>query len=225
MSKSLVKALYRKMKHIPWVVSISRVAPVMNPVRALWFDVRSRQNRYEYLEHLLRSLPGSFGIAVRFCLLKGFFGHMGANVVIWPGTRFRYPGRIELADGVSISYDCILQGGGGISIGSSTLIGPGVKIWSVNHCFKDTHRTIGSQGYEGRPVSIGRDCWIGSDSFVKPGTLLPDGCVLLPGSVVGRMRIPEYSVLSGNPATVMGPRSRVGCTVGWGAVDKTVCAT
>ena len=213
------------MKRLPWVVTKSRGLRVMDPVHALWFDVRSRENRYEYVEHFVRSLPGRFGIAVRFYLLKGFFGHMGANVVMWPGTRFRYPGRIELADDVSISYDSILHGGGGISIGSSTLIGPGVKIWSVSHNFGDTRRTISSQGYEGRPVIIGRDCWICSNSFVKPGTVLPDGCVLLPGSVVGRMRIPEYSVLSGNPATVIGPRSRVGCTVGWGAVDKTVCVT
>lgn len=181
----------------------------------------SRQNRFEYVESIFRLLPGALGFSLRALLLRNYFASFGRTVVIWPGTRFRFPWNIQLGNNVSISYDSILQGGGGISVGDNTLVGPGTKIWSVNHVFNDSGQTINVQGYEGRSVSIGNDCWIGSHSFIKPGSNLPDGCVLLPGTVLGRLRIPQYSVVSGNPGRVIGPRARVGAMLGWGTVDRT----
>ena len=194
---------------------------LFSPLHGLKYDLSMRQNRYDYVESLDRCIPGKFGMGLRERLLKRFFRSFGENVVLWPGTRFRYPANIELGDNVSISFDCILQGGGGMRIGSNTLIGPGVKIWSVNHLFKDTGKCINVQGYEGLPVIIGEDCWIGAGSFVRPGTIIPDGCVLLPATVIGRMKIPSYSVISGNPAKVLGPRSRLGAVMGWGNAGAT----
>ncbi len=203
------------MKFESWVVNESKPDANLGLLRSLKYDALVKQNRYEYFESFVRNFPGKAGVALRVIILRRFFQSFGKNVVLWPGIRFRFPYKIELGDNVSISYDCILQAGGGIVLGDNTLIGPSVKIWSVNHMFKELDRPINRQGYEGRPVIIGNDCWIGSNSFMKPGTYLPNGCVVLPGTVLGKMIIPEYSVISGNPAKIIGPRNRVGAMLGW----------
>lgn len=208
------------MRRQPWVTQRSAPDKLLELRQAFGYDMGVRQNRYEYVEALVRCLPGKFGAAVRAIVLKGFFARFGHNVVLWPGSRIRFPYRLEVGNNVAISFDCILQAGGGISIGDNTLLGPGVKVWSVNHMFKDVTKTINIQGYEGRSVIIGADCWIGSNSFIKPGTEIPDGCVVLPGTVLGRMKIPPYTVVSGNPAQIIGPRNRVGAIMGWGAVER-----
>lgn len=61
-----------------------------------------------------------------------------------------------------------------------------------------------------RFVVICHDCWLCADCFINPGTILPEGSVVFPKAVVGRMRFPPYSVLGGNHAQVLAPLSRLG---------------
>lgn len=183
--------------------------------RSLKYDLVVRQTRYEHIESLVSRLPGKLGMAIRMRLLRRFLRSCGDNVILWPGIHFRYPHRITLGNNVSISFDCILQGGGSITIGDNSLLGPGVKIWSVNHVFARTDLCINQQGYDPLPVVVGNDCWIGANSFIRPGARIPDGCVVLPGTVVGKMKLAAYSVVSGNPAKVLGPRNRLGAVMAW----------
>lgn len=204
------------MKIKPWIIKQSTPDQRLKLINSIWYDYIVKRMHYEYYEFLFRFMPGKFGISLRAIILKKFFRKCGNNIVIWPGVIIKYPDKIEIGENVSIANNCIIQGGGGIRIGDNTMVGPGAKIWSVNHLFKDQNRTINTQGYEGLPVFIGNDCWIGTNSFIKPGSILPDGCVLLPGTILGKMKIPEYSVITGNPAKVLGPRNRVGAMQGWG---------
>jgi len=203
-----------------WVEDESEPDTFYGLFKSLKEDLFVGRCRYEFIETFLRSIPGNTGKYLRYIILKRFFKSIGKNVVICPGVRFRYPSRIEIGDNVSISFGCIFQGGGGISIGDNTLFGPGVKAWSMNHMFKQLDRTINAQGFEGRPVVIGSDCWIGSNTFIKPGSFIPNGTVIFPCSVVSRIKIPEYSVLTGNPAKVVGPRNRIGAFMGWRIDEK-----
>ena len=204
------------MKH--WVKYNCDPDKVYSFRRALVYDIARMKTKDEYLLELTRNLPGNLGKWIRYRLIKKLAYSVGNNVVIWSGSRFRFIYNISFGNNVAISYDCIFQAASGIEVGDNTLIGPGVKIWTMNHIFKDIKQTINMQGYEGKPVIIGKDCWIGSNCFIKPGTTLPNGCVLFPDTVVNRMNIPEYSVLSGNPGKVIGSRDRIGITTGWGAI-------
>jgi acetyltransferase-like isoleucine patch superfamily enzyme len=184
-------------------------------VRSFKADLCSSSSRYEILEQLLRGIPGRTGVYLRYKFLTRHFRKAGRDIVLRLGIRIQDPSQLIMGSNVGVGLDCTLQCGGGLEIGDDVLLGAGVKIWTVNHLFADTDRPISHQGLEFRPVVIGSDCWLCSDTFIKPGTSLPKGCVVLPKSVVGKMSIPPYSVLSGNPARVLGSRSKLGRFMEW----------
>jgi virginiamycin A acetyltransferase len=62
----------------------------------------------------------------------------------------------------------------------------------------------GDMPYKGDTV-IGNDVWIGYDVLVMPGVHIGDGAIISSRSVVVR-DVPAYSVVGGNPATVLKQR-------------------
>ena len=52
----------------------------------------------------------------------------------------------------------------------------------------------------GKPVRIGRDCWIGARVMVLPSIEIGDGCIIGANSVVTK-NIPSYCIAAGMPAT------------------------
>lgn len=93
-----------------------------------------------------------------------------------------------------------------MSIGDYSILGPSVKIWSLNHIFTDPDVWIPDQGYEYLPVKIGKYVWVGANVFVMPGAEISDYCIISAGSVVGAKRYPAGSILAGNPARKIGSR-------------------
>ena len=58
-------------------------------------------------------------------------------------------------------------------------------------------------GWIAGPVTIGPYCFIGPHSLLEAGTTLGRGCVVRAGSVL-RGEYPEFSIIAGNPARVVG---------------------
>lgn len=52
---------------------------------------------------------------------------------------------------------------------------------------------------------IGNDVWIGDSAMLLPGTKIGNGVIIGGGSVV-RGIIPDYAIVVGNPAEVIGYR-------------------
>lgn len=113
---------------------------------------------------------------------------------------------LSVGDNVCIGNDNFIQALGGVTIGSNTSLGPGVKIWSVNHNYQDKNKLIGEQGLTKREVIIGDDIWIASNAFILPGVHLPDGIVVAAGSLVTVKKYEPYCIIAGNPAIVIGYR-------------------
>jgi len=105
--------------------------------------------------------------------------------------------RIELGDGIGFNYGCYVNGYGGLRIGRRTIVGPYVMIHTANH--EIAQGQIAEQGWAGRAVEIGADCWIGMGVCILPGAHLGDGCVVGAGSVVTGELDPG-SIAVGNPA-------------------------
>lgn len=60
-------------------------------------------------------------------------------------------------------------------------------------------------GYKDLPVKdtvVGHDVWIGHDAVIMPGVQIGAGAIVAAASVVTR-NVPAYSVVGGNPATVI----------------------
>ena len=54
----------------------------------------------------------------------------------------------------------------------------------------------------GRDTIVGHDCWIGREALLMPGAELGCGVIVAARAVV-RGKIPDYAVVSGNPATII----------------------
>ena len=86
-----------------------------------------------------------------------------------------------------------------IRIGDDTLIGAYCYIISGNHRFEQRELPIRVQGYEGEPITIGRNVWLGSHVVVLPGVTIGDNAVIGAGSVV-TSSIPAAEIWAGVPA-------------------------
>jgi acetyltransferase-like isoleucine patch superfamily enzyme len=108
--------------------------------------------------------------------------------------------RIELGDRVAFNYGCYVNGYGGLLIGDGSEFGPYTMIHTANHRSDDPERPVTQQGWHvGRPVDIGRNCWIGMGVSILPEVTIGDSCIVGAGSVVVRDLEP-YSIAVGNPA-------------------------
>jgi acetyltransferase-like isoleucine patch superfamily enzyme len=108
--------------------------------------------------------------------------------------------------------DIILEEGATIGIGS-IIIGPviiGRGSVCAQHCFiagqshqyKDVTKNFRRQGFDIKPITIGEDVWICSNSVVLPGVTIGNKSVIGAGSVVSKDVAP-FSLAVGNPAKVV----------------------
>lgn len=162
--------------------------------------------RYAYVEGLLRNVPGDFGVALRRAVLRRYFKRAGSGLTVFPGARITGVHNLAVGNRCYIGYDNVIQATGGVELGDNVVLGPAVKIWSVNHVFARDDVHIMDQGYDFKPVVIGRGVWIGGDCFIMPGARIGDHAVVAAGSVVGAKDIEPYAIVAGNPARKVGSR-------------------
>lgn len=128
--------------------------------------------------------------------------HMGDNTNIEHGAHFTPD--VCLGDGSGIGVDCEINGP--VIIGKNVLMGPEVVVYTSNHRYKDSSTPIVMQGFSpSEKVVIGDDVWIGRRVMIMPGCHIGGGSVLAAGAVVTK-DVPEYSIVGGVPAKVIGKR-------------------
>lgn len=109
---------------------------------------------------------------------------------------------IDLAPHVGIS-GCRLVCCNRISIGEYTIIGPGTLIYdSEGHSYSAETGWQGRSARSGRPITIGKKCFIGARCIILSGVSIGDNCVIAAGTVVTR-DIPSGHKASGNPAAIV----------------------
>jgi len=119
---------------------------------------------------------------------------------------------ITVHDGVGLNMRTFLDGNGGVEIGPNTLLSPGVQVISGNHVFDDPAVPIKLQGTAYGKVSIGEDCWLGTNVIVVPGVTIGRGAIVGGGAVVTK-DIPDLGIALGIPAKVVGWRGPKGHSV------------
>lgn len=88
-----------------------------------------------------------------------------------------------------------------ISVGEYTIIGPGTLIYDSEGHNYDKNTGWSKQGTRtGRPITIGKKCFIGARCIILSGVTIGNNCVISAGSVISQ-NIPDGHKASGNPAT------------------------
>ena len=102
---------------------------------------------------------------------------------------------------------CILDGSGGLTIGSHCSVSAGVMVFS--------HDTVlwslsgGREAYEHEATAIGDDCFIGTQSVILKGTHIGNTCLVGANSLVNK-DLPANSIAVGVPARIIGEVVRDG---------------
>lgn len=110
--------------------------------------------------------------------------------------------QLIIGDNVGIAANAFISVRGKVKIGSNTIFGPSVKLFSENHIFSDLNTPIYLQGATRKGISIGEDCWIGSNVTVLDGVHIGNKVVIAAGAVVNR-DIPDYAIAGGIPARIL----------------------
>lgn len=124
---------------------------------------------------------------------------VGEDVNIRPPFHCDYGFNISLGEGVFLNFNCVILDVVAVTIGDRTQIGPGVQILTADHPREAVQRESGLEF--GRPVSIGRNVWIGGGAIILPGVTIGDDVLIGAGSVVTR-DVPSGSTAFGNPARI-----------------------
>lgn len=103
-------------------------------------------------------------------------------------------GKILIGENVFFNNYCSITAMGKIEIGDDCIFGEGVKIYDHNHVFKKIPEIISTQGFKVGKVSIGKNCWIGSNVVLLKGSTIGDNCVVSAGCVIDSF-IPSNSIV------------------------------
>lgn len=136
---------------------------------------------------------------VRRDLLRSLFGGGGESVAVTSPFHCDYGSNIVLGEKVFFNFNCVVLDVCKVSIGSFTLFGPAVQIYTPLHPLDAASRRREEYG---KPVTIGTDVWIGGGAIILPGVTIGDRSVVGAGSVVTR-DLPSDVFAAGNPCRVI----------------------
>jgi len=134
---------------------------------------------------------------------KVVFGSSVSN-----STFIDFPQNLNVGQRVYIGHHNFLEASHGIQLGDGCQITNFVTI--TTHSSHDSIRLYGKKyagsemiGYKKGAVEIGKFTFVGPHSTIMPGTKIGKGCLIAAYSYV-QGDFPDFSIISGNPATVTG---------------------
>ena len=183
-----------------------------------WFKLAMKATKVKYGRNLLlKGIHVIFNkkgaeivigdnVTVKSSFLSNLVGLYSRSIIVT-----RVPGaKIKIGNGVGIS-GATIYARKEITIGDNTAIGGNVKILDNDFHPIDTEdrgklladaKGGDSDLVPARPISIGKNCFIGCNAIILKGTVIGDNCVIGAGAVVAG-KFEDNCIIAGNPAKVI----------------------
>lgn len=129
-------------------------------------------------------------------VLKDLIPNAGNGLWLQPPFYCDYGYNMRVGENVFFNFNCVVLDVTYVTIGSRTLFGPNVQIYTATHPINHIERASGLE--YAKPITIGEDVWIGGSVVICPGVTIGDRCVIGAGSVVTK-DIPSDTFAAGNP--------------------------
>lgn len=143
------------------------------------------------------------GLKQRAEILKRVTGTYGKNLTILPPINANCGlSDVHFGDDIFINFNCFFVDDGRIDIGDHTMVGPNVTFATAQHPISPKLRE--KQMQYNKPISIGKNVWIGASATILPGVTVGDNSVIGAGSIVTK-DVPENVIVAGNPAKIIRP--------------------
>jgi putative colanic acid biosynthesis acetyltransferase WcaF len=152
-------------------------------VEALWI----------IMEFVLVSNPLQVSSGVRAWALRMFGARIGANVLLRPRLRVKFPWNLRVGDNCWLGEGVWIHNQGLVTIEDNAIISQEAFITTGSH---DIYSTMDLMV---EPVTIRRGAWITTRCIVLQGVEVGENTVVTPGSVVQKS-LPGGGIYGGNPA-------------------------
>ena len=183
-------------RRLPWRLRYVHGANLMSALRKLSIRATHR--------HCTVSFGAGVYVGPGFHLYMPHFG----SLVVGDGVSFRRGfvceisghGKVEIGAGTVFTDTALIQCTTSIAIGEHCAIGQSAQIVDGSHRFKDPTRLMTEQGFDFRPITIGRGAAIMSKCTIIAD--VGERAFIGANSVVTR-DIPPFSLAVGAPARVI----------------------
>lgn len=133
-------------------------------------------------------------------ILKKLIPNAGKNLWLEPPFHCDYGTNMHIGERVFFNFNCVVLDVARVKIGSRSLFGPNVQIYTATHPIN--HKERASMLESAKPIEIGEDVWIGGSAVICPGVSIGDRSVIGAGSVVTK-NIPSDVFAAGNPCKII----------------------
>ena len=116
------------------------------------------------------------------------------------GTRLNVHGTLSFGDSVTLNGNTNICCLSNVEIGEKTLVS-----WDCLFMDTDFHKIYVEENLinENKPITIGKNCWIGCRTTFLKGSELADNSVVGAGSLVNKKLNKENCIYAGNPAKMI----------------------
>ncbi|RXZ72206.1 acyltransferase [Agromyces albus] len=142
-------------------------------------------------------MPGHW---LRLGVLRLWGAKIGKDTSVFRGTTVLGIDKLRIGEATVISFRCLLDARGGLTIGNSVVIASDVHFITGTH-FPDSD----TFEYTLLPIAIGDHAWIASRATVLPDVTIGRGAVVGATSLV-RDDVADMEIVAGVPAKVRGQR-------------------
>lgn len=133
-------------------------------------------------------------------ILQELIPHAAPDLWLQPPFYCDYGYNMQIGAQVFFNFNCVVLDVAPVTIGSRTMFGPNVQIYTATHPLHHAERSGGLE--YAKPIVIGDDVWVGGSVVICPGVTIGNRSVIGAGSVVTK-DIPADVFAAGNPCKII----------------------